>query len=200
VTDAGDIVRRTFEEAIALHRQVLDARRDVIVRAATVVGDALVAGRKVLVFGNGGSATDAQHFASELVGRFGRHVDRVALPVLSLASDVATLSSIANDFGYPLVFARQIQAFGQSGDVAMAFTTSGRSANVNEGLREALGLSLTTVVLTGGDGGESGKLADVHVNVPHASPDRVQEVHRTILHVVCGIVEQHPAVVRLKSA
>ncbi len=200
MTDAGDIVGRTFEETIDLHRRVLDERRDAILRAAAAVRDALVAGRKILVFGNGGSATDAQHFASELVGRFGRHVDRGGLPVMSLASDVATLSSIANDFGYPMVFARQIQAFGQPGDVALAFTTSGRSVNVNEGLREALGQSLTTVVLTGGDGGESGKLADVHVNVPHASPDRVQEVHRTILHVVCTIVEQHPAIARLKSA
>ena len=199
MTDDTGTVRRTFEETIALHRQVLDEREDAIVRAAGTLRDALLKGRKVLVFGNGGSATDAQHLASELVGRFGKDVERRALPVVSLAADVATLTSLANDFGYAAVFARQIDALGEAGDVAFAFTTSGRSANVNAALRVALERSLTTVVLTGGDGGESGRLADVHVNVPHPSPDRVQEVHRTILHAVCDIVERDPAIRRLKS-
>lgn len=199
VTDAG-IVGRAFEETIGLHRQVLDERADMILRAAAAVRDALVSGGKILVFGNGGSATDAQHFAGELVGRFGRDVERGALPVIALAADMAIVTAIANDFGYDVVFARQMDALGRPGDVALALTTSGRSANVNIALRWALDRSLTTVVLTGGDGGDSGKLADVHVNVPHANPARVQEVHRTILHVMCEVVERDPAIARLKSA
>jgi D-sedoheptulose 7-phosphate isomerase len=199
VSDEADVVRRTFDRTRELHREVLDSAGDAIVRAAQVVRDALVAGRKVLVFGNGGSATDAQHLSSELMGRFGRHIERPGLPVIALTADAATLTSVANDFGYAAVFARQIEALGAPGDVAVAFTTSGASANVNTGLRWALDRSMTTIALTGGDGGESGRLADVHVNVPDGSPDRVQEVHRTILHVICEIVEREPAITRRKS-
>jgi len=199
VSDDGDVVRRTFERTRELHREVLETQCGPIVRAATVVRDALMAGRKVLVFGNGGSATDAQHLSSELVGRFGRHIERPGLAVISLAADAATITSVANDFGYDAVFARQVDALGAPGDVAVAFTTSGASANVNAALRWALDRSMTTIALTGGDGGESGRLADVHVNVPDRSPDRVQEVHRTILHVICEIVEREPAIGRLKS-
>lgn len=199
MSEDADVVRRTFERTRELHGQVLEGAADAIVKAALAIKAALLAGRKVLVFGNGGSATDAQHLSSELIGRFGRQVQRGGLPVISLAADAATITSVANDFGYDAVFARQIEALGAPGDVALAFTTSGRSANVNAGLRWALDRALTTIALTGGDGGESGKLADVHVNVPDASPDRVQEVHRTILHAICEIVERDPGIARLKS-
>lgn len=185
-----DLVRRVCDETAALHKRVAAERAEAIVQAATVVRDALAGGHKVLVFGNGGSAADAQHFAGELVGRFGHAVDRRAWPVIALGADVAVLSAVANDFGYPAVFARQIEAFGTDGDVAFALTTSGASPNVNEALRWALDRSLTTIALTGRDGGESGKLADVHVNVPDASPQRVQEVHQTILHLICELVER----------
>jgi len=109
------------------------------------------------------------------------------------------VTAIANDFGYAAIFARQIEAFGAAGDIAFALTTSGGSANVNEGLRWALDRSLRTIALTGGDGGESGRLADVHVHVPHASSPRVQEVHRTILHVICDLVERHPQIARTRA-
>ena len=185
-----DLVRRVCGENAALHQRVAAERADIIVRAAAVVRAALVGGRKVLVFGNGGSAADAQHFAGELVGRFGHQVDRPAWPVIALVSDASVVSAVANDFGYAAVFARQIAAYGAAGDVAVALTTSGSSANVNEGLRWALDRSLTTIALTGRDGGESGRLADVHVNVPDANPQRVQEVHQTILHLICELVER----------
>jgi D-sedoheptulose 7-phosphate isomerase len=191
VTDA-ELLRRTFDETVALHQRVVAQSADAILRAATVIRQALADGHKVLAFGNGGSATDAQHLAGELVGQFGRHVDRRGLPVLALAADMAVITAVANDFGYEAVFARQIEAFGDRGDVAVAITTSGASANVNEGLRWALDRSLTTIALTGGDGGESGRLADVHINVPDANSQRVQEVHRTILHVICELVERGP--------
>jgi phosphoheptose isomerase len=188
VTDL-DLVRRVCEETAALHRKVAGERGEAIAGAAGAVRRALAAGRKVLVFGNGGSAADAQHFAAELVGRFGRHVERGALPAIALTTDTAVLTSVANDFGYAAVFARQVDALGRAGDVALAITTSGQSENVNEALRWALDRSLVTIALTGGDGGKSGRLADVHVNVPDPSPARVQEVHRTILHVMCELIE-----------
>jgi D-sedoheptulose 7-phosphate isomerase len=189
VTDR-DVVRQACLDAAALHQRVEAERGDAILKAAAVVADALTSGRKVLVFGNGGSAADAQHFAAELVGQFGRRVERRALPVVALTTDAAILSAVGNDFGFAAVFARQIDALGARGDVALALTTSGASANVNEGLRWALDRSLTTVALTGRDGGESGKLADVHVNVPDDNPQRVQEVHQTILHIICALVER----------
>ena len=136
MTDA-EIVRSVCDDTARLHREVGDTRADAIVAAATLVAGAVGAGRRVLVFGNGGSAADAQHFAAELVGQFSRTVSRPAWPVLALVSDPATTLAVANDFGFEAVFARQIEAFGTTGDVAVAITTSGTSANVNAGLRRA---------------------------------------------------------------
>ena len=189
VSDA-DVVRRVCDETAALHRAVADTRVDVIVRAASVIREALKAGRKVLAFGNGGSAADAEHFVAELVGRLGPGVERRGLSAIALTSNSAILTAVSNDFGYPAVFARQVDALGVAGDVAVAITTSGRSENVNEALRWALDRSLVTIALTGGDGGDSGRLADVHVNVPERHPQRVQEVQQTILHVVAELVER----------
>ena len=186
----ADVVRRVCAETAALHERVAAERADDVVRAADAMRSALAAGGKVLAFGNGGSAADAQHFAAELVGRFGRHVERRALPAVALTTDSAVLTSVANDFGYRAVFARQVDALGARGDIALAITTSGRSENVNEALRWALDRALVTIALTGGDGGESGRLADVHVNVPDANPQRVQEVQQTILHLLCELVER----------
>src|SRR5262249_39321068 len=111
------------------------------------------------------------------------------LAAIALTADTGVLTSVANDFGYQAVFARQIEALGAPGDVALAITTSGTSANVNEGLRWALDRSLRAIALTGGDGGVSGRLADIHVNVPDPNAQRVQEVHIAILHVMCELVE-----------
>jgi D-sedoheptulose 7-phosphate isomerase len=153
--------------------------------------DALLAafGRngKVLIFGNGGSAADALHFAGELVGRFER--DRRGLAALALPADTSVLTSVANDYGYDRVFARQVEALGSAGDVAIAISTSGASRNVLAALAAARERGLTTVAFTGRDGGEVGRGVDIHVNVPHASAARVQEVHRTLIHAVCELVE-----------
>jgi D-sedoheptulose 7-phosphate isomerase len=168
-----------------------------VAAAADLIVTSLRGGGKLLVFGNGGSALDAQHVASELVNRFER--TRVALAALALTTDTSVVTSIANDDSFERVFARQIEALGRRGDVALGISTSGESANVVAGLQAARRAGLGTIALTGGDGGESGRLADVHVNVPHDRADRVQEVHRTILHVICEIVERDPAIRRLKS-
>ncbi len=153
-----------------------------------LVRDAVLAGRQVLVFGNGGSATDAQHFAAELVVRYTR--TRRAVAALALAADAAVLTAAGNDLGFAAVFARQIEALGRPGDVAVAITTSGRSANVIEGLRTARARGLATIALTGRDGGDAGPLADVQVLVPSDVTARIQEVHRTWIHAVCEWVEE----------
>ena len=181
-------VRALLEQAADLHRRVAADRVDAIVAAAALLREAARSGRLVLAFGNGGSAGDAQHLAAELVGRFQK--ERRAVGAVALAADAAVLTAVANDRGYEEVFARQVEALGRPGDVAVGITTSGRSANVNTALARARAAGLRTIGLTGGDGGETGGLVDVHVNVPDASTARVQEAHRTILHAICELVEE----------
>ena len=187
VTDA-DRVRRALERAASLHQRVAGTEADAVVNAARAVRKALDDRRQVLVFGNGGSATDAQHFAAELVGRFG--IERAGLPVIALTADSAILTSVANDYGFDAVFARQIEALGRKGDVAIGITTSGTSANVNRALKVARAAGLVTIGLTGRDGGETKDLVDVPVNVPGETSAEVQEVQRTLLHVMCDLIER----------
>jgi D-sedoheptulose 7-phosphate isomerase len=187
VADA-DLVRVALGAAADLNRRVAGEQADQVVAAAQLMRDAIARGGQVLVFGNGGSATDAQHFAAELVGRFTR--ERRGWPVIALTADSAVLTSVANDYGYDYVFARQVEAHGRPGDVALGITTSGASANVNRGLQRARDAGLSTIGLTGRDGGETGRLVDVHVNVPGTTSAQVQEVHRTLLHVMCELIER----------
>ena len=183
-----DLVRASLSDVAAWCQRTAIEQAEVIAAAAVLVGDALTSHRQVLVFGNGGSATDAQHFAAELVGRFSR--PRRALPVLALTADSAVMTSVGNDLGFDQVFARQVEAFGRQGDVAIGITTSGVSANVNGGLLQAREQGMRTIGLTGRDGGDTGRLVDVHVNVSSAETPRIQEVHRVILHVFCELVER----------
>jgi D-sedoheptulose 7-phosphate isomerase len=185
--DAAAVVARTLDAAIALHQRVRHAGVDTAARAAVAIAEALAAGHKVLAFGNGGSAADAQHVAAELVGRFAK--ERSGMAAIALTTDTSVLTSVANDYGFDRVFARQIEALGRAGDVAFAISTSGRSPNVMAGLAAAQQAGLTTIALTGGDGGPLGEAADIHVNVPDPIAARAQEVHRTLLHAICEIVE-----------
>jgi D-sedoheptulose 7-phosphate isomerase len=148
---------------------------------------AFASGGKLLAFGNGGSASDAQHLVAELVGRYER--DRRGLPALALGSDVAVLTAVSNDLGYAEVFRRQIEAFGARGDVAFGITTSGRSPNVVAGLREARERGLHTIGLTGRGGGELVGLVDDLIDVPSDTTARIQEVHGVVIHLLCKIVE-----------
>jgi phosphoheptose isomerase len=174
-------------ETIALHERVRQGELQPILAAAGVIVASLRAGGKLLVFGNGGSAADAQHVAAELVGRF-RH-ERGALSAVALTTDTSVLTSLANDYAFERVFARQIEALGRTGDVALAISTSGGSPNALAALTAARRLGLRTIALTGRDGGDLGRAAEVHINVPSDSTARVQEVHRTLLHVICELVE-----------
>jgi D-sedoheptulose 7-phosphate isomerase len=142
----------------------------------------------LLAFGNGGSAADAQHLVAELVGRFER--ERRAFAAVALTADASVVTTIANDYGYEQVFARQIAGLGRRGDIAFGISTSGRSRNVELALDAARVNGLVTIALTGRDGGPVGAKADVHVNVSDSSTARIQEVHRTILHALCALVER----------
>jgi D-sedoheptulose 7-phosphate isomerase len=174
-------------DAARLHEQTARESAGAVVEAADVMAAAFDAGGRVLIFGNGGSAADAQHFACELVGRFLR--ERRALPAIALTTDTSTLTAIANDYGFDRVFVRQIEALGRSGDVAVGISTSGSSANVLAGLKFARSCGLKTIAFTGGRGGPIAAAADVLVTVPDDSTPRVQEVHRTLIHAVCHLVE-----------
>jgi len=183
----ANVVARTLAEAARLHADAQSAVAPTAAAAESMVA-ALRGGGKILVCGNGGSAADAQHFAAELVGRFER--ERPAIASVALTTDTSILTAIANDYAYMRVFARQIEAIGRAGDLLLAISTSGGSASILEALAAAKAGGITTVALTGRDGGQAGASADIHINVPSPSTARVQEVHRTLLHAMCELIER----------
>lgn len=177
-----------FDEAIEAHRRTASTLRDALVSAVVLTRDAIVGGRKILVCGNGGSAAESQHFAAELTGRFRR--ERRALPAIALSVDTSALTAIGNDYGFEQVFARQVDALGQAGDVLLAISTSGNSPNVVRAAESARAKGLQVVALTGASGGRVGELADVTLAVPDPVTAHVQEVHLTVLHALCDEVER----------
>jgi D-sedoheptulose 7-phosphate isomerase len=161
-----------------------------IARAIALMSDSLQAGGKILACGNGGSAADAQHFAAELVNRFER--ERPSLAGLALTTDSSALTSIGNDYGYERVFEKQLRALGRKGDVLLAISTSGKSANVLAAMRAARELGLQIVALSGNGGGRMAEVlgpGDVHVCVPHTRTMRIQEVHLLALHCLCDGID-----------
>jgi D-sedoheptulose 7-phosphate isomerase len=184
---ADSRIAAALEESIAVKRAVLDAGVVDIARAAGWIVEALRRGSKIILFGNGGSAADCQHVAAELVGRFER--EGRGLPALALTVDTSALTALANDYGFEAVFARQIQALGRSDDVALAFSTSGDSANVIAGAEAARATGARTIALTGRDGGQLAGLCDLAIRVPSSRTSRIQEAHITICHAICEIVE-----------
>jgi D-sedoheptulose 7-phosphate isomerase len=182
-----DAVAQTLAEAARLHQACMPAAGPAAAAADAMIA-ALRSGGRILACGNGGSASDAQHFAAELVGRFER--ERAAMAAIALTTDTSILTALANDYDYTCVFARQIEALGRPGDVVLGLSTSGGSANVLAAFDAAKAGGLTTVAMTGRDGGAVGRAADIHVNVPSASTARVQEVHRTLLHAMCALIER----------
>jgi D-sedoheptulose 7-phosphate isomerase len=180
-------VDRILGETIDLLTTVRRGDLEPLRRAVDAIADAFGNGQALLVFGNGGSAADAQHFVTEFVGRYQR--ERRAVPALALTADTSLMTAVANDYGFDRVFARQIEAFGAPGDIALGITTSGNSPNVVEGLKAAAERGMIVIALTGRDGGAAGQLADIHVNVPHETTARVQEAHIVLLHAICELVE-----------
>jgi D-sedoheptulose 7-phosphate isomerase len=181
-------VRSLVAESVALKQRFFSENAELLVDIGRRMAECLRAGGKILVFGNGGSASDAQHFACELVGRFTR--DRAGLAALALTTDPSVMTAVGNDFGFAEVFRRQVEAHGRPGDVAVGITTSGRSPNVVEALRLARDRGLLTVGLTGGGGGRLDGLVHYLIDVPHEQTPRIQEVHAMVVHVLCQVIEE----------
>jgi D-sedoheptulose 7-phosphate isomerase len=184
-------IRQIVADSVALKQAFFERHARLLLDVGGRIAASLLAGGRVLAFGNGGSASDAQHFVAELVGRFRR--ERPALAAIALTTDPAVVTAISNDMGFAALFRRQVQAHGRPGDVALGISTSGRSPNVVEGLRTARERGLATVGLTGNGGGALAGLVDHLIAVPHADTQRIQEVHTMVLHVLCQVVEEAAA-------
>ena len=184
-----DFAIKAFDESAEVKRHFARDHADKIVQVAQLIGRAFQTGHKVLLFGNGGSATDAAHIAAEFVGRYKR--ERTPFPAIALATDIAAITCIANDYGFDELFARQVRAHGQAGDVAIAISTSGNSPNVLRGVEAAKAMGLTTVAWTGGSGGKLASLVEYAFVVPSTVTARIQENHITLGHVLCELIEDH---------
>ncbi len=181
-----DQIKKSYEtkQAIYENEDLLNKIEDVAKRCVELYrGD-----KKTILAGNGGSAADAQHIAAELVGRYG--FDRPSIPSLALTTDTSNLTAIGNDYGYDQVFSRQLEGMGQKGDIFIGISTSGNSINIIKAFESAKLKGITTIALTGRDGGEMAKLADVALVVPSDSTPRIQESHILIGHILCDIIEK----------
>ncbi|WP_196137133.1 phosphoheptose isomerase [Aliikangiella sp. G2MR2-5] len=183
-------IRNTFTESIQTKIAAADALPERIANAGELLVNTLLNGGKVLACGNGGSATEAQHFCSEMLNRFER--ERPALPAIPLTTDCSTITAIGNDYNFNEIFAKQVKALGQPGDILLAFSTSGNSQNVIEAMRAALAKDMLIISCTGKDGGEMAGLMgsnDVEIRVPSNSTARIQEVHLVVVHSLCDLVD-----------
>lgn len=184
-------IQSLFEQSIATKQNAAGVLAEPIARAVEVLVSTLTAGGKVLSCGNGGSAADAQHFSAELLNRF--EIERPALPAVALTTDSSTLTSIANDYDYDEVFAKQVRALGRPGDALLAISTSGNSANVNRAIDAAHEQDTRVVALTGRNGGAAAGLlrdSDVEIRVPAESTARIQEVHLLVIHCLCDQIDR----------
>ena len=182
-----DHIIRSFKEGSELKEVFLNENLGHVVQVIEAITAALQAGNKVLLFGNGGSAADAQHLAAEFVNRF--MIERPPLPAIALSTDTSILTSIGNDYDFSEIFSKQIRALGQEGDVAWGISTSGKSANVVRGLETAKKKGLVTIGLTGGDGGDIARIVDHALIVSSRNTPRVQEVHIAVGHVICEMID-----------
>ncbi len=182
-------IRSVLADSLDLKKAFFNANEDLIAQVAGEIRLSLYHGHKLLLYGNGGSAADAQHLAAEFVGRFQR--ERQPLPAVALTTDTSILTAIGNDYGFDQIFARQIRALGQKGDVSIGISTSGNSPNVLLGTDAAREMGLITVGMTGKDGGALGAKVRYHLNVPHSKSARIQEVHIMIGHILCELVEEN---------
>ncbi|MFY9402745.1 MAG: D-sedoheptulose 7-phosphate isomerase [Candidatus Omnitrophota bacterium] len=184
-------MRRVIEDAILesirVKEGLIKANIGDILKIANEIISSIKKGGKLIIFGNGGSASDAQHIAAELVGRFKK--DRPALPAIALTVNTSIITALANDFGYEAVFARQVEALAKKPDIVLGISTSGKAKNVSLGLKEAKKMGLYTIALTGCDGGEVKGDADISLIVPSYDTPRIQESHILIGHIICQLVE-----------
>lgn len=190
--DAVTRVAELFNDSIEIKQRAAEVLCPVVAEVAEVLIKCLVEGHKLLVCGNGGSAADAQHFAAEMLNRF--EAERPGLPAIALTTDSSTLTSIANDYQFSDVFARQVRALGQSGDVLICITTSGGSANIVSAIEAAHDRDMPVVLLSGRDGGAAAvalvQQGDLEIRVPSGSTARTQEVHILVLHCLCDLIDR----------
>jgi len=185
----NDLIIKAFDESIEAKQSFLKKNLDTLVTVIDLIAHAFTNGHKLLLFGNGGSAADAQHIAAEFVNRF--RIERPPLPALALTTDTSVITSIANDYDYNEIFAKQVRALGKEGDLALAISTSGNAANVLAAIDACKKLKLTTVGLTGGEGGQLAKITDYALCVTESkNTARIQETHILIGHVICEMVDQ----------
>ena len=185
-----DRIRQLFAESIETKAKAGEVLPTVIEAAGQAMVECLLNGGKILTCGNGGSAGDAQHFSSELLNRF--EMERPALPAIALTTDSSTLTSIANDYSYNEIFSKQVRALGGSGDILLAISTSGNSANVVQAIQAAHDRDMRVVALTGRDGGDMASLLgseDCEIRVPATSTARIQEVHLLAIHCLCDLID-----------
>jgi D-sedoheptulose 7-phosphate isomerase len=181
-------ILQAFKDSAEVKARFIRSQGDTLIQVVKLLVATFKGGRKVLLFGNGGSAADAQHLAAEFVNRF--LIERPPLPAIALTTDTSVLTSISNDYGYADTFAKQVKALGKEGDAAVAISTSGNAANVVKAVKTAKDMGLKTVGLTGGDGGDLAKIVDFALVVDSTSTPRIQETHITIGHVLCEMVDR----------
>ncbi len=183
-----EIIVQAFEESVRVKQAFLRDNIDALVFATDAIVAAFRNGNKLLLFGNGGSAADAQHIAAEFVNRF--RIERPPLPAIALTTDSSALTSIANDYDYAEIFAKQVRALGKAGDIAIAISTSGNAANVLSAVEASRALNIITIGLTGGSGGKlAGKVDHLLLVAESQSTARIQETHILIAHVICELVD-----------
>lgn len=181
-------IRDILQDSISVKERILEKSIDIIQEITRQVVFCLKNGGKIFFFGNGGSAADSQHLASEFVGRFQR--ERNPLPVISLTTDTSIITSLSNDYNFEIIFSRQIEAMGEKGDLAIGITTSGKSKNVILGLKKAREMGLKTIAFTGEGGRRLKNFVDICLVVPSSTTARIQEAHITIGHIICELVEE----------
>lgn len=183
-------IDKNFQDSISTKQLAADVLAEPISRAAQMVTQCFLDGGKILSCGNGGSAGDAQHFSSEMLNRF--EMERPGLPAIALTTDSSTVTSIANDYDYSLIFCKQVTALGQAGDILLAISTSGNSGNVNQAIDAAHDREMSVIALSGKSGGDMTSrlsLNDIEIRVPSESTARIQEVHLLVIHCICDLVD-----------
>jgi len=180
-------IRSILQDSILLKREILENQIDTIQKIARLIISCLRREGKIFFFGNGGSAADCQHLASEFVGRFQKK--RNPLPAISLVTDTSIITSLSNDYNFEIIFSRQIEALGEKNDLAIGITTSGKSRNVILGLKRAKEMGLKTIVFTGRGGKNLRRIVDICLAIPSKETPRIQEAHITIGHIICELVE-----------
>ena len=182
-----EIASASLQRHLAVINDFQEAGLPAVVTASEAIARALATGKKLLAFGNGGSAAEAQHLSAELINRY--RMERPSLPALALTTDSSVLTSIANDYAYDQVFAKQIKGLGTEGDIALGISTSGNSPNVLAGLAAARARAMITIGMSGGDGGDMPGLCDLIILAPSTETPRIQEVHSLVTHLICELVD-----------